>query len=87
MKLECRVWLDGEDCGTVPIVDYQGQMVFGDACYWLIDLLEAPESEEHKRYAQAEAHILGGIAGRARAGTFVLEGRPISWRVKEAASS
>jgi|EndMetStandDraft_4_1072995.scaffolds.fasta_scaffold12275_2 hypothetical protein len=87
MKLECRVWLDGEDCGTVPIVDHQGQLVFGDACYWLIDLLEAPESEEHTRYAQAEAHILSGIARRARAGTFVLEGRSISWRVKEAATS
>jgi len=32
MRLECMVSLDGEDCGTVPIVEIEGQTGFGRAC-------------------------------------------------------
>lgn len=82
MDAVCSVALDGEDCGTVPIVEYQGRKVFGDACYWLIDLLETEDSEDHVRYQRAEAGILDGVARGAVAGAFPLEGRMITWRLR-----
>jgi hypothetical protein len=81
MEIVCSVALDGEDCGSVPIVEYQGRKVFGDACYWLIDLLEPHDCAEHVRYRRAEAGILDGVARGATAGAFPLGSRMITWRL------
>lgn len=81
METVCSVALDGQDCGTVPIVEFEGRKMFGDACYWLLDLLETPDSDEHVRYSRAEAGILDGVRRGASAGAFLLDGRTVTWRL------